>query len=93
MKKKSIYMGITLLIVIIIISGFWYINSNNKTDNKIIIENNTIVLKEKANYTIRALTYPKKEQLTFLSQNSDIVSIDNDGNLDTLKEGTAKIKI
>ncbi|MEG1647587.1 MAG: Ig-like domain-containing protein [Bacilli bacterium] len=93
MKKKIIYIGITLLILIIVTSGFWYINSKKKTDNKIIVENNTIVLKEKANYTIRALTYPKKEQLTFLSQNSDIVSIDNDGNLDTLKEGTAKIKI
>lgn len=90
MNKKVLFIIISILFIIGI---FTYKIANKKDNNQLIVEMDKIILKENANYTLKAMTYPNEENITYKSLDESVVVIDEIGNFDTLKEGITTIEV
>ena len=82
----SLFIIICFIILLTAISLF-----SKKEGNRILIENENIVLPVSTEYMIRAITYPNNDEITWETSDNDIIKLNKDGSLTTLKDGEATL--
>lgn len=91
MNKKIIIISSIVLIILTIVG--YFLLSKKSNNNTLLVELEQLNLVEGANYSLKALTYPESLVLSYKSNDESIVTIDEYGNIDALKEGTTVLVV